>query len=274
MTDLTDFDAASATTPAGDLRWSVDLPADWAQGRTTFGGLVGAIAARVAAEVVGAERPIRTLDLAFVAPLPAGPAVVEAEVLGTGKAVTQLVISVRGEALGARVHVVAGAARESGAAMEIGPAMLVAGDPADQGIELSYVPGVTPEFTRRLDYRWCSSTFPYTGTGPEGAVIDGWIRHRSEASGLPALIALLDAYPPSVLPMLTRPAPGSTVRWALHLAAPSAVDLQPVDAGKQWFWYEARTVQAGEGYATAYASLYTDSGRLLAWSEQLVAVYA
>jgi acyl-CoA thioesterase len=88
------------------------------------------------------------------------------------------------------------------------------------------------------------------------------------------MLALLDAYPPSVLPMLTRPAPGSTVRWAVHLAAPSAVDLQPVDAGKQWFWYEARTVQAGEGYATSCATLHTDSGRLLAWSEQLIAVYA
>lgn len=272
---MTDFDVASATTPAGDLRWSVELPPDWAQGRTTFGGLIGAVAARVAAEVVGADRPIRTMDLAFVAPLPSGPAAVEAEVLGSGRAVTQLVVSFRsGDTLGARVHVVTGAARESAAVMETGPAALVAGDPAEQGTELTHVPGVTPEFTQQLDFRWCSPAYPFTGTGPEGAVVDGWIRHRSEASGLPALIALLDAYPPAVLPMLPRPAPGSTVRWALHLAAPSAVDLQPVDAGKQWFWYEARTVQAGEGYATAHASLYTDSGRLLAWSEQLVAVYA
>lgn len=270
-----DFETASAITPTGNLTWSAHLPADWAQGRTTYGGLVGAIAARVAAEVAGADRPIRTLDLAFVAPLPPGEVEIEAEVLGSGKAVTQLVVSVRsGGTLGSRAHVVAGAARESAAVMEVGPAALREGDPAEQGFPLDHRPGITPEFTQQLEYRWCSPGIPFSGAPAESAVIDGWVRHRSPAAGLPALIGLLDAFPPAVLPMLPRPAPGSTVRWALHLAAPSAVDLQPVDATKQWCWYEARTVQAGEGYASTYASVFTDSGRLLAWSEQLIAVYA
>jgi acyl-CoA thioesterase len=292
MSGMTDFSTAMQLTPVGDRRWAVDLPADWAQGRTTFGGLIGALAARVAGQVAGAERPLRTLDIAFVAPLPRGPAEVAAEVLSAGKAVTQLVVSfTSGGVLGARVHVVAGASRVSALRVETGPAEMIEGDPAGQGIELPYVPGVMPTFGQHIEYRWCSEAFPFTGGGPETARVNGWARHRTAAHGLEALLALLDAWPPVVLPMATGPIPASTVRWAIHLAATAEI-VEPAPAAvaglvsgpdgagrvtgfetdRQWVWYEARTVQCADGYATAYASMYA-GGRLLAWSEQLIVVY-
>lgn len=278
---MTDFSTAMQLTPIGDLRWAADLPADWGQGRTTFGGLIGALAARAATLVVGAERPLRTLDLAFVAPLPPGPAEVEVEVLGAGKAVTQLVVSFRsGGVLGARVHVVAGASRVSALRVDTGPTEMVAGDPGEQGVEWPYVPGRMPEFGQHIEIRWCSGALPFSGGGPETARLNGWARHRSVAQGLEATLALLDAWPPVILSMADRPVPASTVRWAIHLA--SAADPGPegfaagsdagFDADKQWVWYEARTVQCADGYATAYASMFAE-GRLVAWSEQLIAVY-
>src|SRR3954447_617843 len=276
---MTDFSTAMHLTPIGDLRWAAHLPGDWAQGRTTFGGLIGALAARVATQVVGAERPLRTLDVAFIAPLPAGPAELDVEVLGAGKAVTQLVVNVRSAGvLGARVHVVAGAARVSGLRVQTGPSEMVPGDPAEQGVELPFRAGVMPDFGQHIEYRWCSPAFPFTGGGPETARCGGWARHRSPAHGLEAKLALLDAWPPVVLPMASGPIPASTVRWAIHLAgpedlaAPEGIDPAGFDLDRQWVWYEARTVQCADGYATAYASMYAE-GRLLAWSEQLIVVY-
>ncbi len=276
---MTDFSAAMRLTPLDERRWTADLPADWAQGRTTFGGLIGALAARVATLTVGPERPLRSLDLAFIAPLPAGPAEVDVEVLGAGKAVTQLAVTFRsGGVLGARVHVVAGAARVSALRVDTGPTEMVEGDPAEQGVELPYMPGVMPEFGKNVEYRWCSEAFPFTGGGPETARLNGWVRHRTDAHGLEAMIALLDAWPPVVLPMATGPTPASTVHWAIHLAPPEAYPAASdgtdagFDAAKQWVWYEARTVQCADGYATAYASMFAE-GRLVAWSEQLIAVY-
>src|SRR5258708_7013487 len=109
MLGMTDFLAATALVPAGELRWKAFLPEDWSQGRTTFGGVVGALAAEAAAQVAGEHRPVRSLDVAFVAPLPFGAVELEAEVLGEGRSVIQLAVSVRsGELLGARAHVVAG----------------------------------------------------------------------------------------------------------------------------------------------------------------------
>jgi acyl-CoA thioesterase len=273
---MTDFSTAMQLTPTGERRWSADLPADWAQGRTTFGGLIAALAARVAVQVVGAERQLRTMDVAFVAPLAPGRVELEIEVLGQGKAVTQLVVSIRsaGE-LGCRVHVVAGAPRVSGLRVDTAPAELLEGDPATQGIDFPYVPGVSPEFCQHIEYRWCSDAFPFSGGGPETARLKGWARHRSAATGLEATIALLDSWPPVILPMATGRIPASTVRWAIHLAGLNDLsdqELAEVDAAAQWFWYEAQTVQAADGYATATAAMYAD-GRLLAWSEQLIAVY-
>lgn len=260
------FETASALVPAGHLRWTGLLTGDWAQGRTTFGGLLAAMAGRAAVEVAGPERPLRTLDIAFVAPLPPGPVTVDVEVLGAGRAVTQLVVSLRqGDVLGTRVHVVAGASRESRIVVpgEPGPDA----DPEAQGEEAPYVPGVMPAFMQHLAMRWTVASLPYSGAGPEGALITGWCRHRTPATGLPALLALVDAWPPSVLSMATGPTPASTVRWAVHLLEPVAPDDDP-----GWLHYDVRTEHSAQGYATSHARVHRD-GRLVAWSEQLVAVF-
>jgi acyl-CoA thioesterase len=265
---VTTFEETAALTPAGDGRWTATLAPDWTQGRTIFGGLQAALAASAAQEVAGPDRPLRTLDVGFPAPLAAGPVEVEAELLSRGGSATQLQVSLRQDGVvGCRVYVVAGAERESAIVVPGRPPSNAPGDPGEQGVEFSYVEGRMPVFTQHLELRWCSDAFPFTGAGPEGAVVDGWCRHRTPASGLGAVLGVLDAWPPSVLPMVSGRAPASTVRWSVHL-------LEPVPPGEEkgWFWYEARTVHAGGGYASSYAHLYSGD-RPVAWSEQLMTVY-
>lgn len=276
---MTDFGTAMELTPIAERRWSATVTADWGQGRTTFGGLLAALAARVAVQVVGADRPIRTMDVAFLAPIPPGPFEVDVEILGEGKAVSQLAVSLRtGGLLGCRVHVVAGAGRVSALRVDAAPRELVEGDPAGQGLDFPYQPGLTPEFCQHIEYRWCSEAFPFSGGGPETARLKGWVRHRMPVQGVEATVALLDAWPPVVLPMARRPTAASTVRWALHLAdlnIESDLNIETdlnVEPDNPWFWYEAQTVQCADGYATGYAAMYS-GGRMLAWSEQLIAIY-
>ncbi len=265
---MTAFDETTALTPAGSDRWTAQLAPDWMQGRTVFGGLVAAVATRAAADVAGADRPLRSVDVAFVAPLSPGTVEVTAEVLAAGRAVTHLAVSVwQEDVLGARLHVVAGASRASALQVPAGPrAMDGHAEPATAGIEMPYLEGITPMFTQHIETRWCAPAFPFSGAGPESTAVHGWCRHRTAASGLAAVIGLLDAWPPAVLPMAAAPIPASTVRWSAHLVGSAT------SASDDWLWYEAETVHSADGYVTAHAALYAER-RLVAWSEQLIAVY-
>jgi acyl-CoA thioesterase len=268
---MTSFETASAVTRTGDTTWSATLPADWAQGRTTFGGLQAALATAVAAEVAGPDRRVRTLDVGFAAPLPAGPVEIAAEVLGSGRSATQVQVTLRQDGvLGCRAYVVAGADRASSIVVP-GPAPASPADSPeaseDPGTEWPYIEGLMPVFTQHVDLRWCGDAFPFSGAGPESAVIDGWCRHRTPASGLAAVVGMVDAWPPTVLPMASGFAPASTVRWSAHVVEPV-----PPGAEKGWFRYEGRTVHAADGYSTSYARIYS-GGRLVVWSEQLNMVY-
>jgi acyl-CoA thioesterase len=265
---VTSFEEAAAVTRAGEKRWTAELAPDWTQGRTVFGGLQAALATTVAQEVAGPDRPLRTLDIGFVSPTSPGPVELDAEVLGSGRSATQLQVSLRQDGvLRCRVFAVAGAGRPS---TMIVPGERPAGErerPEEQGVPFDYVEGLMPLFTQHVEMRWCTEAFPFGGAGPEGAVVHGWCRHRTPASGLEAVVGILDAWPPSVLPMAAGPTPASTVRWSVHL-------LEPVPPGEEkgWFWYEATTVHSSDGYATSRAGLWSGD-RLVVWSEQLMTIY-
>ncbi|MCF5105023.1 thioesterase family protein, partial [Pseudomonas proteolytica] len=69
----------------------VSIPAQWAQGRATFGGLVAALQYEALRAQVPADRPLRSLAVTFVGPVaPDVSASYQVEVLREGKAVSQL----------------------------------------------------------------------------------------------------------------------------------------------------------------------------------------
>jgi acyl-CoA thioesterase len=261
---LTLFSDASKIEPVGVGAFAADIPADWAQGRTAFGGLAAALqvnAVQTLPETAGL--PVRSVDAAFIAPVVPGPVRVRAQVLRQGRNLTHAAAELLGpddEAPLARVHVVLGQLRDSQVVVAPPEPPVI---PIEDCIEMPYLPGITPDFTRNLDFRFASG-FPFTG-GSE-ARITGWCRHRSDVRGVASIAALVDAWPGTVLPLLTAPAPASTVRWSLQFPG----DEEP--RGDDWYWYTSDTPSAVGGYSTMTAQLWLD-GRLLSWSEQLLAIF-
>lgn len=260
--DATSVTPREATDSTG--RYDVVVPPDWTQGRTAFGGLAAAMLIRaVEALPAAAGVPIRSVDTAFIGPLPPGPATIAAEVLRRGKYLTHAraeLTAAGADCLAASVHVVLGSQRTSQA---------VVTGPAPQRTEfadclpLPYLEGLTPEFTRNLEFRYATG-IPFSGS--DSATVSGYCRHREPATGVPALAALVDAWPGAVMALLTAPAPASSVRWSMHRPDDHEV------VGDAWHWYEAQTVVAGGGHATITAQLWRDD-ELVAWSEQLMAVF-
>lgn len=249
----------------------VSIPAEWAQGRASFGGLVAALEYEALRAKVPADRPLRSLAITFVGPVaPDVPARYEVEVLREGKAVSQVLGRVvqNGETM-TLVQASFGASRPS--------QIDVAAEPAptfkhwDECQELPYIKGVTPEFMRHLAMRWTTGGMPFTGT--PSRLMGGWVRLRGDVKEEPVceahLLALVDAWPPALLPYLKKPAPGSTLTWTIEFVQPLR-DLSTLD----WCQYLADIEYAADGYGHVAAKLWSAQGELIAMSRQTVTIFA
>src|SRR5260221_13712835 len=74
-----------ARTAAGESQ--LDVPDDWLQGRTLFGGLQAAVALAAMRSLVP-QAPLRSLQATFLAPVPAGVVRSRARVLRSGQSTT------------------------------------------------------------------------------------------------------------------------------------------------------------------------------------------
>ena len=240
------------------------FPQSWAQGRATFGGAVAATAHRLCRTLVDPQRRALTLDCAFLGPVvPEQPARCEARVLREGKYLTTVEATTsQGGQVCARTLLSFGLPRASDISIAPPPRTL----PPRTGEPIPHIEGLTPTFLQHLELTWMEGGYPYSGV--KEAVIGGYCRHRTAASGVEAVIGLVDAWPGPMLPLMDGPGIASSVRWALHFS-----DLSTFHASEPTY-FDSRVVMASDGYATTTGHLYDHHGKALAWTEQLVAFFA
>jgi len=247
----------------------VTLTPDWGQGRATFGGLLGALAQQSMVAKLVDDRALRSLAVSFIGPAsPDAEVAVEAEVLRQGKGVTQVESRIYQNeetvlvALGSF-----GRERESMVSVDPEPAPELPGP--EEARQMPLKEGVAPEFLEHYDMRFARGGFPFTGRTDR--TIGGWMRFHEPPSAITPshLVALVDVWPPTVLPHLDRPAPASTLSWTMELVHP----LPPI-APDDWLMYQAVIDQARDGYGLTRASVWTRSGDLVALSRQTVTVFA
>lgn len=261
------FGAWLAPVGAPGSTGQVDVPAAWGQGRATFGGLLVAGLIRAMRASVDGDRPLRSLTVNFAGPVSPGSASLVAAPLRAGRAVATVEAKARQDG---EVRVAAtgafGAALPSRLRIEsvVSPEMA-----APEGcVELPYLEGVTPAFTRYFEYRIARGGLPFSGA--EGRELGGYVRFRSDRgpADAEAIAALVDAWPPVVLPRLEQPAPASSVTWMLDFA-----DASPDGDLGDWWRYHAHAEAAGDGYVHSRAALWSPSDRLVALSTQAIAVF-
>lgn len=260
------LDALLASAQTG----SADVPTGWGQGRATYGGLVAAmLLARAEALVDDPARSLRTANVVFVGPVSPGPATIEGEVLRAGSSASTVAarITQAGEVRATLIGVF-GQARDTSIvvpAQHPAPAL-----PAPEEVDaVPYVEGLMPEFFQHVELRFATGAPPFTGA--DAGAFGGWMRFREppQAFGDRELVALTDAWPPAVAPLLSGPAPMSTLSWTIDLVG------EPVgacDPAAQW-QYDVRTLVADGGYAQSSARVWDASGQLRALSRQTIAYF-
>lgn len=246
---------------------TVQLPDNWMQGRTVFGGISAAAMLEALLKLVPDGRMPRTLTISFVGPLEPGPVELRTEVYRSGKHVTQAQawLSQKGEVQGTLLASF-GSGRESMLNIGNGPVPVVA-EPAS-AMQLPNVPGITPQFTEHFEYRWLSPYLPMSGKGD--GVLSGWMRFREPepALGFSHVLAMLDAWPVACFSLFQRPAPFSSLSWTLEFLGEI-----PAESGNDYWLFEDVTDHAVDGYAQTRARLWSPSGQLVALSRQTVSIF-
>ncbi len=253
---------------------TVIIPANWAQGRTVYGGLTAALVYQsmqhlVAQDRPDEQRPIRYLNLSFIGPLLVNePISVQPELLRAGRSATQLIVHVK----------------QADKTCVIGQACFGIERPAQINIPTSAqhemkapkranfippIPKVVPRFLRHVDINLQAGRMPFLRSKKD--YLHGWMRFSQAPSTFTDahLLALIDAWPCTVLQQLKKPAPASTMSW--HVEFTQTATAPQTD---DWLAYQATTAHAAGGYVFGDAHIWNQNGELLALSRQAVGVFA
>ncbi|RYY44165.1 MAG: thioesterase family protein [Sphingomonadales bacterium] len=247
--------AARAAKAGG---FSCDIPADWLQGRTAFGGLSAALALQAASELEPDLPPLRSAQIAFIGPL-SGEVTVTAIKLRRGRNAAFIQADVASEAgLGLRATFVFMAALPSALVHDAAPRAPVAPPPPDAktfiGPDTSFIGNF--EFYDHKD-----------GLGP--AEWRRWARLR-ERGGIDAfaeLLAIGDALPPAALKLIDTRVPLSSLNWQINF-----IDSAPTtDDG--WWLLSATAETARQGYSSQRMTMWNAAGDPIADAMQAVAIF-
>lgn len=251
-----------------------EVPEDWLQGRTSFGGLVSVFGVQAMRDVASGGWPgdvsLRAMQTNFIAPVQAGHLKLSVAVLREGRNVRQVQATLLQDNITAALFVgVFGAERESVVPQRL-PRRPAAAKAVDDIPVHAPPPGVRPQFTAHFDMRWAEGAPPYSGEEDWDASIHIRLRDEDAAAIGPELMTVMmaDVSPTPVLSQFSKPTPASSVSWALEMRP--LARSEPLDG---WWRADNRAICASGGYVNQQSMLWAPSGALAALAYQVVTVY-
>lgn len=241
-----------------------DVPDDWMQGRSVYGGLQLALAGAAMRSLVGPQLALRSTQMTFVGPV--GSSVrITAEVMRTGRNVTHVIARIV-EPSGATAAVVTGVYGLPRAS-QVDLRLRCPTDYPESGPLVPWLPGVTPNCTQHFAVRMLEGGLLFAGSLQPRAAYAIDLRDSAIVTELTALL-LADYAPPLGLTALPAPAPGSTVTWAVELLESDFSSLGPTG------WrLDAELLTARDGYTTQVATLWGPGGVPVAIGHQCMMVF-
>lgn len=258
MTGLAEMLAGAEPLADG---FALDITDDWLQGRTAYGGLTSAIALAAAQAIDADLPPLRSAQLAMIAPL-AGRIEARAKVLRRGRNATWVSAELTGEKG-------AGFTASFVFMRNIESKLAIDGYALPEGVigvdEAKPVPmAQAPAFLRNhFDARFA---MPKALLGE--ADLCWWVRARERGGLDPAVECLLlgDALPTAVLPLLSFSVPISSMHWHVNM-------LDPAPSADGWWLLRTTSAFAQGGGASEHILQWNGSGQVAASGMQSVAVF-
>ncbi|HWK34943.1 thioesterase family protein [Sphingomonas sp.] len=256
MSALADILAGSRPVEGG---FQVDIPADWLQGRTAYGGLSSALALHAAKLSEVDLPPLRSALVAFVGPL-AGAVTVTAQRLRRGRNAVFVESTITSEAgLGYRATFVFMADLTSAIAYDV----TTPGDHRPPPADAELYTGPTGFFTGNFNFFDMKAH-----VGPAEWLRWGRLRERDGLDPETHLIAVADALPPAAFALLRdNKAAMSSLTWIVNLLVPRP------ETADGWWLLHSRTDRAFAGYSSQRMTVYNADGVPVIEAMQGVAMF-
>ncbi len=249
-------------------REDVVVPAEWAQGRTVYGGLSAGLLCDALSQGVDSDRRLRYLKVGFLRPLDAEkPFRIEMEEVSAGRTVIVRSAQIIQDGT-TRVTAQANFVTKLESQVEIqtfeAPALKSWEAEGAMRIRGRQVPA----FTQFFDFHVTTKGLPFQGR--EVPELGGWMRFETAPDNITKshLVCLVDVWPPVPVTYYDRVVPLSTINWGIHFA-------EPLDGiqGSDFLGYLARVNFFSNGYGSTTADIWAPDGRLLAKSYQTFVMY-
>ncbi len=258
-----DFVRDTAVASAGPGTYTATCSTQWSAPMGPNGGYLAAIVLRaMVAQVADPDREPRSLTLHYLRAPADGPVTLDVTVERAGRSLST--VSARLQQDGRLCSVAVGAVGTAcpTAADFTTPAPVAA--PWDE-IEPWPIHEAMPAISHRLSIRPAIGAAPFSGA--DEPVSGGWVSLRRPAPVDAVLLALLvDAWLPSVFPVLTMPVGAPTIDLTVHFRNPRAAAAHPADVPLLSV-FSATT--SHDGYFEEDGGIWTPDGTLLAQSRQL-----
>jgi acyl-coenzyme A thioesterase PaaI-like protein len=264
--------AAHSTTPfsvllsrieAAEGASTLEVPDDWLQGRTLFGGMQ-AVVGLAAMRSLAPEAPLRSLQVTFLGPVPGGIVQGRARILRSGKSATHVEARiVDGENTLALMVGVFGLPRTSAVKLRPQQPHVTPENP----FEMPWIPGVAPSFTQHFKARWIKGGPPWSGIQQPENIVELAMRDQGNATES-HVIAMADFLPPIALSYLKTPVAAASLTWMLELL-PEGVTSLPLDGWR----IDATMAAAHSGYINQSSTLWGPGGVPVALGRQTMVVF-
>ncbi len=245
----------------GQSRQTIDIPLNWHQGRTAYGGLSAALAYQAACNLDGDLPPLQSAQISFAGPL-SGSVDIAASILRRGRntAVIRSNITI-GDDTGLACNFIFMNRRESHLNYEGVSRPEFPPIPADENLRS----GPMEFFTNNMQY--AEKRLELGNNIPR---LGGWHRivERDGLDPIAELICIGDALPPAAMGLMTQKGMVSSMNWQINMLTdkPSTKD--------GWWFLESVTHHAGFGASSQYMTVWNSEGKVMMTGMQSVAIFA
>lgn len=246
----------------------LEFPQSWCQGRTAFGGLSAALMLQNMKYQLKDTRRLLSMSVNFIGPLfSQAPFSIDTQILRQGKNATQMTSTItQNEQVCLVSQACFGQPRPSKVVVPSHHTFSLA--PANPLQVIPHHENITPAFFQHIDLNLQNGDMPFTHS--KNSTLGGWMKFKEQPTSSITdvhLLALADAWPPTLLQMASSPSPASSMSWYIEFLKDVHLD------SKDWLGFEAKTHHSSCGYGMEDANIYSPDGNLLAMSRQTVAIF-